>query len=110
MRTTKHIGLLTLKGGEMLEVEYDEYVKVVQSYTKSEMGKVYITSLKRMMDKTIIVDLQEKWIEDRNAVLVEERPEHLLAEKDKIVSDGTGYGYKKFLAAKEKFLKRSTLK
>lgn len=110
MRTTKHIGVITLKNGEMLEIEYEEYTKILASFAKSELGKVYINSLKRMIDKTFIVDTQEKWIEDRNAVLVEERPEHLLAEKEKIVSDGTGPGYKKFLAAREKFLKRSSLK
>lgn len=106
MRTTKHIGLLTIKGGEMLEVDYEDYKKVLESYTKSEMGKVYISSLKRMFDKTIIVDFQEKWIEDRNAVLTEERPEHLLAAREKIPADSTSPGYIKFLVASIKMKRK----
>lgn len=105
MRTAKRIGVITLKNGEMLEVEHEEYKKILASFAKSEMGKVYITSLKRMVDKTFIVDTQEKWVEDRNAVIVEERANHLLAEREHIVADGNGPGYKRFLAAKAK-LKR----
>lgn len=106
MRTSKHIGLLTIKGGEMLEVDYEDYQKVVQSYTKSELGKVYISSLKRMLDKTIIVDFQEKWIEDRNAVIIEDRPEHLLAVRQKLPADSTSPGYIKFLVASIKMKRK----
>lgn len=106
MRTTKHIGIITLRGGEMIEISYAEYEKVLQSFTKSELGKVYIASQKRMIDKTYIVDTQEKWVADLNAVLVEERPEHLIAEKEKIVSDGTGPGYRKFMAMRGKLGKK----
>ncbi len=108
MRTTKHIGIITLKSGEMLEINFEEYQKVLGSFTKSELGKVYISSLKRMIDKTYIVETQEKWVEDLNAVIAEERPENLIAEKEKIVSDGTGPGYKKYMEMKEKFMRKKT--
>lgn len=106
MRTTIKVGEITLKNGEMIQIPYKELEALVKSKAQNGMGDVYFPSLKRMLQKNYIVDVQEKWIPDPNAVIVEERADHLIANKESVVSDGTGEGYKKFLAAKAKLLRR----
>lgn len=105
MRTTKKVGEITLKNGEMLQITEQELISLMQSKMKSGMGDMYFASIKRMLSKPYIVDMQEKWVEDAQQSIVEERTSHLLAQKEHLVADGTGEGYKKFLEAKAK-LKR----
>lgn len=106
MRTTKKVGEITLKNGEMLQITEQELVSLMQSKMKSGMGDMYFASIKRMLSKPYIVDMQEKWVEDKQQAIVEERSEHLLAGQKHVESDGTGPGYKKFMAMRAKFGKR----
>lgn len=109
MRSLKKVGILILKGGEQLEVTSDEAQKLMQSKIKSGLGAIYFRSVDRMIEKPHIVDIKTKWVEDKQQAIVEERPGHLIAEKEKIVSDGTGPGYKKFMEMRNRLNRKSGL-
>lgn len=103
MRTTKKVGEITLKNGEMLQITEQELASLMQSKMKSGMGDMYFASIKRMLSKPYIVDMQEKWVEDKQQAIIEERADHLLAGQKEISADGTGPGYAKFQAMRARF-------
>ena len=106
MRAVKKVGEITLKNGEILQITESELNTLIASKVKSGLGDIWFDSQKRMLQKPYIVDIQEKWVEDAQQAIVEERSDHLLAGQREVPSDGTGPGYKKFMAARANFRRK----
>jgi hypothetical protein len=99
------VSILTLRNNETLQVTYAEGQNIKKQKQQKPGGSVMIPSLNnRLIDCVFIVDIKEVWIG-----FADPQTDNLLQEGEKQVVTPDSPGYKKFLKAKEDFLKKHSI-
>lgn len=99
------VTILTLRNNETLQVTYQEGQNIKRQKQQKPGGSVMIPSLNnRLIDCVFIVDIKDEW-----TGFPDPQTDNLLAEGKRNLATPDSPGYKKFLKAKEEFIRKKSI-